>query len=197
MTSRLGFWNRGSAGVALNYQARVVPTLFTPDSETDPHPWVSEDVAETEAWASAKKCSIFDERVLKALHKKMFGHVWHWAGEFRLGHDRRGVDFFLIPSEIDRVTLECAQWAGEHTYPPDTIAVRWFFQLVRIRPFLDGNARHARLATDLLLARLGRPSFTWGMNAGLRRSEAGKMYDCALMEAQRGDITPLLKFARS
>lgn len=197
MTNRLSFRIRSNLGSALDHQARVIPPLFIPTSEPDHGSWAREGVAEAEAWVSAKKCSIFDERVLKALHKKMFGHAWHWAGEFRLSHDCRGVDFFLIPSEVDKLTLDCAYWAGEHTLPPDTIAALWFFRLVQIRPFLDGNARHARLTADLLLSRFGKPSFTWGMNADLGRREAGKTYDGALLNARSGDIRPLLEFARS
>lgn len=194
MASRLNLWIRENSS---SDQSRVIPALFIPKSEFVLHPGVGEYVTETEAWTSAQKSSVFDERVLKALHKKMFGHIWHWAGEFRLSQDRRGADFFLIPGELGRLTLECANWAGERAYPPDTIAVQWFFGLVRIRPFLDGNARHARLATDLLLARLGRPPFTWGMVAGLTRGDAGEAYDSALMEAKDGNMGPLLKFARS
>lgn len=197
MANRLSLWVRGNAGSTSNHPSRAIPALFIPESEFVLHRRATEDVAETGAWISTQKSSIFDERVLKLLHKKMFAHIWHWAGEFRLSQDSRGVDFFLIPGELNRLTLECAHWAGERAYQPDMIAIQWFFGLVRIRPFLDGNARHARLATDLLLARLGKPPFTWAMISGVGRREAGEAYDRALTEAKGGNINPLLKFARS
>lgn len=42
------------------------------------------------------------------------------------------------------------------------LAARFHYELVSIHPFPNGNGRHARLATDLLLLRSGQARFSWG-----------------------------------
>ena len=75
--------------------------------------------------------------------------------------------------------------------------MRFHHRLVQIHPFPNGNGRHARLAADLLVMRLGRERFSWGIeslrNAGAMRHR----YIAALKTADNFDLGPLLGFARS
>ncbi|MHB1352314.1 MAG: Fic family protein [Thiobacillus sp.] len=75
-------------------------------------------------------------------------------------------------------------------------AARFGHRLVWIHPFPNGNGRHARLATDLLLARPGQPPFSWGR---VNRVDAGetRAYVAALRAANGHDIQPLLEFVRA
>lgn len=57
--------------------------------------------------------------------------------------------------------------------------------------------RHARLATDLLLAQLEQPRFTWGSASLVNAGETRKRYVAALRMADRHDMHPLLAFVRS
>jgi fido (protein-threonine AMPylation protein) len=69
---------------------------------------------------------------------------------------------------------------------------------VAIHPFANGNGRHARTVTDLLLVqRLGRSRFSWGRGNLTDSSEVRKRYIDALRAADRGDYGPLLQFVRS
>ena len=71
-------------------------------------------------------------------------------------------------------------------------------ELVLIHPWPNGNGRHAREATDLLLRRWRRPAFSWGAaskHAG--GQEARQEYLRALRAADAGDLEPLMRFVRS
>jgi len=49
------------------------------------------NILEAGEWAFARKRDVLDEKFLKGLHKRMFGRVWRWAGEFRLTERNIGV----------------------------------------------------------------------------------------------------------
>jgi Fic family protein len=80
----------------------------------------------------------------------------------------------------------------------DEIAARFHHQLVRIHPWPNGNGRHSRLATDLILRHWNRPPFTWGSGVDLaNEGEARGRYMEALRAADAGNYGPLLEFVRS
>jgi len=68
---------------------------------------------------------------------------------------------------------------------------------VSIHPFPNGNGRHTRLVTDLLLERLlHRSPFTWGGMSGVPEGEVRTAYLDALRAADRGDYGKLAEFVR-
>jgi fido (protein-threonine AMPylation protein) len=75
--------------------------------------------------------------------------------------------------------------------------VRFHHRLVLIHPFPNGNGRHARLAADLLVIRLGREQFSWGMDSLGDAGGVRQRYIAALKIADQFDVPPLLAFARS
>ena len=86
------------------------------------------------------------------------------------------------------------------TYEGEAVAglsARFHHRLVLIHPFPNGNGRHARLATDLLLVRLDQPRFSWGRANLVNVSETRQAYATALWAADARDIGPLLKFVRT
>ena len=92
---------------------------------------------------------------------------------------------------------DCRYWIDHGTYPPDEIAARFHHRLVLIHPYSNGNGRHARLATDLLLKSMGQPRFSWGQESLVDAGETRQRYVDALRAADQLDFTPLLKFVRS
>jgi len=68
---------------------------------------------------------------------------------------------------------------------------------VGIHPFANGNGRHARLMSDVLAQRQGRPVFTWGGADLVRAGDFRRHYIEALQAADGHDLQPLLAFARS
>ncbi len=155
------------------------------------------NILEAEGWAFARKRDVLDERYLKALHKRMFGRVWRWAGQFRRTERNIGVATYRIGVDLGNLLNDCRYWIDHDTYSLDEIAARFHHRLVLIHPFPNGNGRHARMATDLLLVAQGQPRFSWGrlnlVNAGATR----RAYVLALRAADGHDIRPLLDFVRS
>lgn len=157
-----------------------------------------DNINEALSWLSARrKTDILTEKFVKILHQKMFGKVWRWAGTFRRSGKNVGVDWQQISVCLHTLLEDTRYWIEKKTYPPDEIAVRFHHKLVWIHLFPNGNGRHARLMTDILLTDvLGRKPFNWtikGMDDDDRVRDA---YLRALRKADHNDYTMLLNFAR-
>ena len=148
-------------------------------------------------WAYARRRDVLDQNFLNILHKRMFGDVWRWAGQYRTTARNIGVDAYRIAMDIGQTIGDARYWITHQTYSPDEIAVRFSHRVVTIHPFPNGNGRFSRLVGDLLAHQLGQPAFTWGranlVNAGATRAD----YVKALRAADNHEIEPLLLFARS
>ncbi len=132
-----------------------------------------------------------------ALHKRMFGDVWNWAGLYRQTERNIGIDPTQVAQEMAQLFDDIRYWVRHKIYPQDEIAVRLHHRLVLIHPFPNGNGRHARMMADLLIRRLGGQPFTWGGGSLADIGALRKSYIAALREADGHNIEPLLAFARS
>jgi Fic-DOC domain mobile mystery protein B len=155
------------------------------------------NLLEADAWAFSRTRNVLDQRFLNTLHKRMYGNVWRWAGAYRKSQKNIGIEYYKIPTELRALLDDCRYWLEHKTYPPDEIAARFHHKLVWIHCYPNGNGRHARLATDLLLTSLERDRFSWGsanlVDAGATRAA----YVAALRAADNHDYGPLLAFVRS
>lgn len=156
-----------------------------------------QNILAAQGWVLGRSRFEFDEKSLKLLHRQMFGRVWSWAGRYRTTPRNIGVAPWQIAPEM-RIFLDTARyWVDHGTYAADELAVRFHHRLVFIHPFANGNGRHARLAADLLVARLGQKRFGWGQTDLVDVGEMRRCYISALREADHGKFEPLLRFARS
>jgi Fic-DOC domain mobile mystery protein B len=155
------------------------------------------NILDADAWAFSRKRNVLDERFLNSLHKRMYGNVWRWAGTYRKSQKNIGVAYYKIPTELRALLDDCRYWVERDTYPPDEIAARFHHRLVAIHCYSNGNGRHARLATDLLLKAMGRNPFSWGSTNLVDAGAARAAYIAALREADNHDYGPLFAFARS
>jgi len=143
------------------------------------------------------KEQILTEKFIKQLHKRMYGLVWKWAGEFRRSEKNIGIDWVNIPVELNKLLSDILFWIENETYPPDEIAIRSKHRLVSIHCFPNGNGRHSRVMADNLIESVfHRTMFTW-QESMVRPNETRKEYIQALQEADRNNYAPLIKFARS
>lgn len=63
--------------------------------------WEQENIYEAEAWAFGRTPrDILTVEFIKRLHKKMFVHVWSWAGEKRVSGKNTGVELCESASKI-------------------------------------------------------------------------------------------------
>jgi len=82
------------------------------------------------------------------------------------------------------------------TYSIDEAAARFHHRLVSIHCFANGNGRHARLMTDVVLGSRGAPPFTWGQGDLVHAGEVRDRYLAALRAADDRDYSMLLAFVR-
>lgn len=155
------------------------------------------NILEAEEWAFARKRDVVSEAALNNLHKRMFGRVWKWAGQFRTTEKNIGVHPSRIATDLRQLVDDCRYQVERGSYPPHELAARFHHRLVSIHPYPNGNGRHSRLAADLLIVALGQPRFTWGSAHLVDAGETRKRYVEALRAADAHDIAPLLAFVRS
>ena len=114
--------------------------------------WEQDNIAEAERWAFRRTHpDILSDGFVRRLHKRMFGNVWRWAGTYRKTGKNIGIDAWQIAMATRTLCADCAVRIEHDVYPSDEIAVRFHHRMTAIHPFANGNGRHARLMTDLLL----------------------------------------------
>jgi len=161
--------------------------------------WEAENILAGERWAAGalKRREILDDAFLRELHRQMFERTWKWAGSYRASEKNIGIAPERVAEEMRKLLEDTkAQLAGKAA-PTDGVAARFHHRLVSIHPFPNGNGRHARLLTDLLLAAKGAEPFTWGRGDLEHAGEARERYLAALRAADARDFAPLLAFVRS
>lgn len=149
-------------------------------------------------WRGASRHDVLTERFVRTLHKRMFDRTWKWAGTFRKTEKNIGVAPERIAIDLRNLLDDVRYWIEHVTYPVDEIGARFHHRLVEIHPFANGNGRHSRLMTDVLLHTRGAMPFSWGSGADLVTvGDARDRYLAALRSADAGDYALLLRFVHS
>lgn len=179
-------------------QGLLIPTITT-RAELDEFEQLNIEAAiQWTMFRSFSSSEILTEEFVCRLHKRMFGDVWKWAGEFRRSNKNIGVDKFQIGIELRNLLNDCRYWIEHETYTEDEIAVRFSHRIVLIHCFPNGNGRHSRLIADVLVEKaLAQPVFTWGLISLSQPGAARSAYLSALRKADSGEVAPLVAFARS
>ncbi len=176
----------------------LIPSIAT-KGELDE--FEQQNIEEAVQWVlgrSLKAETIFTERFIKTLHKRMYGEVWKWAGQFRKSDKNLGFDKWQIPMALKALLEDAIFWVQNETYSPDEIAIRFKHRIVSIHCFSNGNGRHSRLIADIIAEKIYKRSvFSWGAANLSKESQIREIYLQAVKEADKGDYTLLLKFARS
>lgn len=174
---------------------QLIPSYITLRHELNEAEQVN--IGQALRWAYARPRDVLDQSFLGDLHKRMFGEVWRWAGQYRATARNIGIDAYRIGVEVRHAIDDARYWVEHATYPPDEIAIRFSHRLVAIHPFPNGNGRFSRLVGDLLAHQLGQPPFSWGRANLVDVGETRALYVEALRAADNHNIAPLLRFARS
>ena len=105
-----------------------------------------QNIEEALQWVLGKKFKaeqVFTEKFIRSLHKRMYGSIWAWAGEFRKTNKNLGVHKHQIPTELKKLCDDALFWISKQTYDPDEIAIRFKHRIVSIHCFSNGNGRHS------------------------------------------------------
>jgi Fic-DOC domain mobile mystery protein B len=161
--------------------------------------WEQDNIVEAMTWLDrTKPTDILNERFITELHRRMFGQVWKWAGHFRKSDKSIGGPWYSISVGLRDLCEDVQTWIELEDLSADAIAAQFHHRLVSIHPFPNGNGRHARLMTDVLLENVILcPRFTWGGRNLSASGDARHRYIAALRAADAHDYEPLLEFART
>lgn len=137
------------------------------------------------------------EAFVKDLHQHLFGDVWAWAGSFRQSEKNIGIDPFYIGVELRKFLDDARYWVKNATYERKEFAARFHHRLVKIHPFPNGNGRHGRIMTDVILEKvLEVPAVEWGATLSGQEGEHRKAYIQALQKADNNDYQMLIEFIK-
>lgn len=157
-----------------------------------------EDAIQWSLTRKFKPPQILSESFIKDLHKKMYGSVWRWAGEYRKTNKNIGVDKLEISIALRSLIDDAKYWLENNVYEPDEFAIRFKHRLVSIHCFPNGNGRHSRMIADIIIEKIYKqPVFSWGGTSISEDTDIIAQYLKAIRNADKGNFDLLLKFARS
>lgn len=150
----------------------LIPTILTRE---DLDRFEQENILDARAWIMQKsvltKQDIFAEKFILNFHKRMYGHVWKWAGKYRKSNKNIGVEPYKIHTELHQLLDDAKYWLENQTYDITELAIIFHHRLVKIHLFPNGNGRHARLCADAIIAKYGGKKLTWGGNSDLTKPD--------------------------
>lgn len=142
-----------------------------------------------------KHKDLLTEAFLLDLHNKMLGQVWSWAGSFRHTEKNIGVDSLVIGVELRNLLADAKYWIEHGIYSREEFAARFHHRLVKIHLFPNGNGRHARIMTDVILEEvLEVGPIEWGSRTLDVKGEHRQHYISTLRAADSNDYQPLIDF---
>lgn len=155
------------------------------------------NILEAETWlTNQKRLDVLNDSFLRKLHKKMFGQVWKWAGEYRSTERNIGVAPYHIQTKLKALFDDVSFWVENQTFSNLEIAVRLHHRLVLIHPFPNGNGRVSRLTADMFMQQHGENRLHWGNGNLTDITDLRNKYIESLHDADRGDFKALIEFVK-
>ncbi|MDF3047899.1 MAG: mobile mystery protein [Candidatus Midichloriaceae bacterium] len=181
-----------------NEKCDLIPSVIT---RKDLDQLEQENIIEAREWAMRSSIlanqNVFSEIFILNLHKRMYGHVWKWAGKYRKSNKNIGVDYYMVRTEFHQLLSDAIYWMQHKTYSMTELAIIFHHRLVKIHLFPNGNGRHARLCADVIIAKYGGKKLTWVGHSSLIKPDAiRKQYIASLREADQGNYDLLIAFAK-
>ena len=122
---------------------------------------------------------ILTEKFVKDLHKKMYGDVWKWAGNFRMTDKNIGIEWTQIGVELKCLIDDTRYWIENKTYSSEEIAIRFKHRIVAIHCFPNGNGRHSRMMADIIMESIfNKDVFNWHKSDMVKADETSMSQNC-------------------
>ena len=174
----------------------LIPTHISRRGELDE--WEAQNILKAEAWLHGRSTpDVLTPGFARQLHKRMFDETWQWAGIFRTSEKSLGIAPEQIAVRTRDLCHDVKAQLAQGSMPLDEIAAMFHHRLVSIHLFANGNGRHARMITDVLLRINGAERFSWGSGNLNNDNTVRDRYIAALRAADGRNYKPLFKFVRS
>lgn len=159
----------------------------------------SENILQGLTWLSRqpKRVDVLTDAFVRELHRRLYGDVWAWAGQYRLTDKNIGVPVWTVSTEMRNCLNDAKMWIDRQVYPPVEGAARLHHRLVAIHPFPNGNGRWSRIMADAFLERQDESLFIdWANGTDLSMNSMHRQsYIEGLRAADRYEFEPLVSFA--
>lgn len=191
----------GATPLDLDEANGLIPQHITTQGQLNE--WEQANILEAEKWINRQRqlnqLEILTVDFIKKLHQIMFNKTWSWAGKFRQTNKNIGVDWVFIAIELKVLLDDVNYQLKNNVYSVNELATRFHHRLVSIHPFSNGNGRHARMMTDIVLLSQDHPRFSWGSKAKnfTDSSDVRQKYIKALRLADEMDYTLILEFVKT
>jgi Fic-DOC domain mobile mystery protein B len=193
---------KGATPIDPNEGKDLIPSNITTQAELNEVEY--ENIVRSRIWSRSRKHgNLLTVGFMERLHKRMYGDVWKWAGKRRQKElqNEKFSHYYAIPTETE-TTLADFRYRLEHVAPKtheewNRLGAEFHHRIVKTHYFNNGNGRHARELTDLLLLQYGEEPFTWGSESLTQMSETRNRYIAALHAADDGDYSLLTEFVRN
>jgi Fic-DOC domain mobile mystery protein B len=183
----------GATPIDPDEAAGLIPKHLTLQREVNEYE--EANILEAVEWLFARRRGDpLDDRFIHAVHTRMFDHTWEWAGQARRSDKNLGVPWTEIAARLRQMLDDVRAQIQYRAYAPVEIAARYHHRLVSVHVFPNGNGRHARIMSDLLLFQLAGQRFEWGRGSLTAASDLRTRYIATLQAADGGDYGPLLRF---
>jgi Fic-DOC domain mobile mystery protein B len=158
-----------------------------------------DNILSARVWAFTQRSisdadALLQSKTLDAIHGRMFGNVWKWAGKRRTKDTNIGAEPAQIVTRLEDALDDARYWHDHATFDRIETAVRVHHRLVQVHPYVNGNGRHARFVADLYLHVIGEAALPW-RPAESDASKDRARYISALQLADRGDYSALIAYA--
>ncbi len=154
-----------------------------------------DNIAKGLIWLSKQKTNPCKYDFWLKLHKKLFEHVWSWAGKIRT-HELANPDFKLpheIWPELYQLEKDLDYWIKVKTFSNQELAARFHERIETIHPFANGNGRFGRIITEQICRFHHYEIPLWGRKMQNNAAKRRETYIKALTQARRnGDYSELI-----
>ncbi len=175
----------------------LIPSQIATRDELDEVEEINIDACRDWLRTARARFDPLDMHYLLELHRRMFDRTWRWAGVLRQRETNLGVAPARIATDLRQLLDNIRFRLDAKREALEDVAIEYHHRLVAIHPFANGNGRHARFATNLLLDSRGERAWTWGSETLAPAGPVRDRYLQALRKADAGDYTELKAFARS
>ncbi|MYA87201.1 MAG: mobile mystery protein B [Boseongicola sp. SB0662_bin_57] len=158
----------------------------------------SQNIVEGLTWLDRrpKSFDVLTNDAARAVHRRLFGKVWDWAGVYRLTEKNIGVPVWQVSTEMRTCLGDARCWRENGTFDPIEAAARFHHKLVWVHPFANGNGRWARIMADTYIAGIDPDIFLDWSGGGTLAAENDHRarYIAALRSADEHELGPLVEF---